>query len=260
MHVVSFLLIFLSLSCAFAQEAALSSTSMSLKPDFKAETPTAFTELYSENSYRPDYDSLTTDTRIRYERPVLFDHLKAYVGASIERDLDENAKLKFIANAVSPQVGLLYQPLSAVTLWAEYRQRYQESLKDTKPSGESDPRLGFSTGYFGGKGYSYFEAYGEAILIPRLSSAGVFSGYLRPFLRQQLSPLWNADLYTELYGYSSPTADMGPSRTQARLGGRLGLQKDGWQSSLLVYKPWNIRSSLGTETQLEALLVVGGVF
>lgn len=254
------LVFLISVSSAQAQEAALDLTNTSLNSEFAAKYSASFFELYSETSFRPDYDSVTTDTRLRYKRPILTESLKAYFGISIERDLRENPKLAFISNAVSPQIGLLYQPLPYVTFWAEYRQRYQESQGQTYTEGEADPRAGFATGYFAGEGHSFFEAYGEAVMISRLSSSGVFSGYLRPFLRRRIGSAVYADAYAEFYGYSSPTADMGPSRTQGRLGGRLGVQAGAWQSSLLLYKPWNISSSAQTDTQPEALLVIGGIF
>lgn len=219
-------------------------------------------EIYSETFSRPSFDSITNDSRFRYLLPMPVEKLQFYIGLSLEREVRGRDGLIFLQDATSPTVGFLYRPTSFLNLWIEHRQRFQKSESDSNPGGVADPRIGASTGFFLGKDQRFVEAYGEVVLLPRLSREAVASASIRPFLRQELSPSWKLDAYSELYALSSPDSSFGPSRSQVRAGLRLGWQPRSWQISLLAYKPWGLSaaSEAATDPDFEALLVIGGSF
>lgn len=194
--------------------------------------------------------------------------LFGYVGVNVERDLNPSSELHFLENAVSPQIGILYHPRPSWTLWAEYRQRFEERRDVTSWDGQGDPRVGAATGSFSRLEDLFFESYGEVVWVPRLSGGAIASAYVRPFLRYEPHSQWNLDAYSELYGYLSPALETGPSRSQFRAGGRIQARWGAVQSSLLLYQAWTLAGRSVADEQIpsrllngpEALFVIGGIF
>ena len=226
-------------------------------------------DVYSEALYQNSQSGAAEMLRVRHEFPVGTVASRLYVGAVIERSFTAAASRPIIESATSPEVGILYHPLSSMTVWAEYRYRaIQQERSLTYVRSVNDPRAGIAAGRIWSNVSKQFvtEMYGESVLVPRFSVAPTTSGFVRTQWDAGQFKALTLSFYAELNEFTSPDLlDIGPSRLLVRAGGRGTLRYRGWIGSLFAYRPTTI-SSLGSPRDLEtkdgfeAFFVFGGRF
>lgn len=102
----------------------------------------------------------------------------------------------------------------------------------------------------------FSEFYAESLILPDFDNSPISTAWFKQGLRYSLDQNFLFDPFVELYLRRSPTADLGRTTEQARLGIRASYLKNSWTVSTLIYQSYE-RDNVG---HVEGLLVVGGTF
>ncbi len=220
--------------------------------------------FYSESTYYERYD-LITESRLKslyglYESSVLT--AGAFLGVSLQYQSNGAAE-RYYDDAVTPQLGVQLSFFKKVILQLQTGVRQlipppSDSPDETRA--QWDPRVILSVGDF--LNYAptqnvFTEYYGEVSYVPRIDPTPVSTFSVKQGWR--FTPYKNiyADPYGEVFLRKSNNADLGPSITEWRTGGRLTWATAAWTIAGLAYHNFNKKAESGT---LEGLLILGGQF
>ncbi len=226
-------------------------------------------EVYSEAFYQNTQAGASEMLRVRHEYPLGTLATRLYLGAVLERSFNAEGAAPMLENATSPELGVLYRPLSYMTIWGEYRYRAAQAERSLQfKRAVSDPRVGIAAGRIWASAKKRFdtEVYGEIVTIPRFTVIPSTSGFVRSEWNAGQFKRLTLSIYTELNEFTSPDLqNLGPGRLQFRGGGRGSVSFHGWTGSLFTYRPITL-SSMGSpaghqaKDGLEGFLVFGGRF